>query len=153
VDWLAAPDYWLTRFVFERALGTIYLIAFLVTVNQFRPLLGEHGLLPAPDLIRAVPFRASPSLFHLVGYSDRKLLIVGWAGVVLSVIAVTGAGATSRVSITTTRHSRCPIRSAGTSIGSPSASIGSRCSEITSRSSLCPGFSSSRSRSRLSLGS
>ncbi|TME67743.1 MAG: lipase maturation factor family protein [Chloroflexi bacterium] len=90
MDWLAAPDYWLTRFVFERALGTIYLIAFLVTVNQFRPLLGEHGLLPAPDFIRAVPFRASPSLFHLVGYSDRKLLIVGWAGVVLSVIAITG---------------------------------------------------------------
>ena len=90
MDWLAAPDYWLTRFVFERALGTIYLIAFLVTVNQFRPLLGEHGLLPAPDFIRAVPFRASPSLFHLVGYSDRKLLNVGWAGVVLSVIAITG---------------------------------------------------------------
>ena len=30
MDSLAAPDYWLTRFVFERALGVIYLIAFLV---------------------------------------------------------------------------------------------------------------------------
>src|SRR6185503_12061887 len=40
MDWLAAPDYWLTRFVFERALGAIYLVAFLVTLNQFRPLLG-----------------------------------------------------------------------------------------------------------------
>ncbi|MEK6206265.1 MAG: lipase maturation factor family protein, partial [Chloroflexota bacterium] len=49
MEWLAAPDYWLTRFVFERALGAVYLVAFLVTVNQFRPLLGERGLLPAPE--------------------------------------------------------------------------------------------------------
>src|SRR5713226_7786961 len=90
MDWLAAPDYWLTRFVFERALGAIYLVAFLVTVDQFRPLLGEHGLLPAPEFIRAVPFRASPTLFHLVGYSDRRLLVAGWAGVALSVVATLG---------------------------------------------------------------
>ena len=51
MEWQSAPDYWLTRFVFERALGGIYLIAFLVTVNQFRPLLGERGLLPAPDSV------------------------------------------------------------------------------------------------------
>jgi hypothetical protein len=90
MDWLAAPDYWLTRFVFERALGAIYLIAFLVTVTQFRPLLGERGLLPAPDFIRAVPFRASPTLFHLIGYSDRRLLVVAWSGVVFSVMATLG---------------------------------------------------------------
>jgi hypothetical protein len=90
MDWLNAPDYWLTRFVFERALGAIYLIAFLVTVNQFRPLLGERGLLPAPDFIRAVPFRRSPTLFHFLGYSDRKLLVLGWTGVVLSIVATLG---------------------------------------------------------------
>jgi hypothetical protein len=90
MEWLAAPDYWLTRFVFERALGAIYLIAFLVTVNQFRPLLGERGLLPAPDFIRAVPFRVAPTLFHLVGYSDRRLLVAAWAGVALSIIAALG---------------------------------------------------------------
>jgi hypothetical protein len=90
LDWLAAPDYWLTRFVFERALGVIYFVAFLVAINQFRPLLGERGLLPAPEFIRAVPFRASPTLFHLVGYSDRKLLVISWVGVALSVIATTG---------------------------------------------------------------
>jgi hypothetical protein len=90
MDWLNGPDYWLTRFVFERALGAIYLIAFLVAVNQFRPLLGERGLLPAPEFIRAVPFRASPTLFHLIGYSDRRLLAVAWAGVALSVVAMLG---------------------------------------------------------------
>src|SRR5712691_2643386 len=90
MDWLDAPDYWLTRFVFERALGGIYLVAFLVAVNQFRPLLGERGLLPAPEFIRAVPFRASPTLFHVVGYTDRRLLVVAWAGIALSVVATLG---------------------------------------------------------------
>src|SRR3989441_516464 len=90
MDWLDAPDYWLTRFVFERALGGIYLVAFLVAVNQFRPLLGERGLLPAPEFIRAVPFRASPTLFRLIGYSDRRLLVVAWAGIALSVVATLG---------------------------------------------------------------
>ena len=90
MDWLDAPDYWLTRFVFERALGGIYLVAFLVAANQFRPLLGERGLLPAPEFIRAVPFRASPTLFHLIGYSDRRLVVITWAGAALSVVATLG---------------------------------------------------------------
>src|SRR5213593_2396796 len=89
MDWLAAPDYWLARFVFQRALALIYLIAFLVTVQQFRPLLGEHGLLPVPDFLRAVPFRRSPSLFHL-RYSDRLLGAVAWTGLVLAALVVAG---------------------------------------------------------------
>jgi hypothetical protein len=89
MDWLAAPDYWLARAVFQRTLGVIYLIAFLVAVHQFRPLLGERGLLPAPEFLRAVPFRRSPSLFHL-RYSDRLLLAVAWCGVVLAAVAVLG---------------------------------------------------------------
>src|SRR5256886_14382969 len=90
MDWLDAPDFWLPGFVFERALGGIYLVAFLVAVNQFRPLLGERGLLPAPEFIRAVPFRASPTLFHLIGYSDRRLVVITWAGAALSVVATLG---------------------------------------------------------------
>jgi hypothetical protein len=89
MDWLAAPDYWFSRFVFQRALAVIYLIAFLVAIHQFRPLLGERGLLPVPEFVRAVPFRQSPSLFHL-RYSDRLLLAVSWSGVALSVIALLG---------------------------------------------------------------
>ena len=89
MDWLAAPDYWLTRLVFQRALALIYLIAFLVTVHQFRPLLGERGLLPVPDFVRAVPFGRSPSLFHF-RYSDPLLLAVAWSGVALAAVAVLG---------------------------------------------------------------
>jgi len=89
MDWLAAPDYWLARFVFQRALALIYLIAFLVTVHQFRPLLGERGLLPVPDFTRAVPFGRSPSLFH-IRYSDPLLLAVAWSGAVLAAVAALG---------------------------------------------------------------
>ncbi len=89
VDWWLQPAYWLSRLVFERGLATIYLIAFLVAVNQFRPLLGERGLLPAPRFLARVPFRASPSLFHLF-YSDRLLAIAAWVGVVVSAGIVVG---------------------------------------------------------------
>src|SRR5438132_1016679 len=89
MDWLAAPDYWLARLVFQRALALIYLIAFLVTVHQFRPLLGERGLLPVPDFVRAVPFGRSPSLFHF-RYSDPLLLAVAWSGVALAAVAALG---------------------------------------------------------------
>jgi hypothetical protein len=57
--------YWLARFLFERALAAVYLIAFLNAANQFLPLLGERGLLPVPRFITFVPFRSAPSLFHI----------------------------------------------------------------------------------------
>src|SRR5712691_3946578 len=89
MDWLEAPAYWLTRLVIERALGVIYFVAFLVAVNQFRPLLGEKGLLPVPLFLSRVSFLQAPSLFHL-RYSDRLLLGVAWSGLVLSLAVVAG---------------------------------------------------------------
>src|SRR5436190_21233029 len=89
MDWFEAPEYWLSRFVFERALGVIYLVAFLVAVNQFRPLLGERGLLPVPRFVRMVRFREAPSLFQL-RYSDRPFSVAAWAGVVLAACAIAG---------------------------------------------------------------
>ena len=47
--------YWYSRWLFERALALIYLVAFLVALNQFVPLLGEHGLLPVPAWVAQVP--------------------------------------------------------------------------------------------------
>jgi len=67
----------------------IYLIAFLVAINQFRPLLGERGLLPAPRFLERVSFQHAPSLFHL-RYSDRLLTIASWTGVLLSASIVVG---------------------------------------------------------------
>jgi hypothetical protein len=84
-----ADGYWLTRAVFQRALGLIYLIAFLNAVNQFRPLLGERGLLPVAAWVRAIPFREAPSLFYLAP-KDGVFLAAAWAGVALSTLVVAG---------------------------------------------------------------
>jgi hypothetical protein len=83
---LWAEHYWLGRFVLQRGIALIYLIAFGVALNQFRPLLGEHGLLPAPRFIARTTFRQAPSLFRL-RYSDRLLVIVAWSGIVLAACA------------------------------------------------------------------
>src|ERR1700687_5923741 len=80
---LEAPDYWIARLVVERGIGAIYAIAFLVALKQFTPLLGERGLLPVPDFVAYVPFRASPSLFHL-RYSDRLLRLCAGTGLALA---------------------------------------------------------------------
>src|SRR5437879_3724184 len=82
-------DFWLTRLVFQRALGLVYLVAFLVALNQFRPLLGERGLLPVPDFVRQVPFRISPSLFYFCP-KDSAFAVTAWIGILLSCLAITG---------------------------------------------------------------
>jgi hypothetical protein len=81
--------YWYSRLVFERALAAVYLIAFLCAANQYIPLLGERGLLPIGHFVRAVPFRAAPTLFH-VSSTDTTIRAVAWSGVVLSMVALSG---------------------------------------------------------------
>jgi hypothetical protein len=87
--WLRGDEYWTARLVFQRALAAIYLIAFVVTLRQFRPLLGEHGLLPVPDFVARRRFLDAPSLFHF-RYSDRLLVGVAWLGIVLAAAALLG---------------------------------------------------------------
>ena len=91
VPWPTAAGSWFGRLVFLRALAGIYLVAFLVAAQQFRALLGEHGMLPIPRYLRAVPFRRSPSLFHL-RYSDRAFATVAWVGVAWSAALLVGLG-------------------------------------------------------------
>lgn len=84
-----AGDYWLTRFVFQRALGICYLTAFICALNQFRPLLGEHGLLPVPIFVRQVGFRETPSLFFFAP-RDWAFATAAWIGIVLSCLVIAG---------------------------------------------------------------
>jgi len=84
-----ATEFWLTRFCFQRALGCIYLIAFLIATSQFIPLLGERGLQPVRRFLRRVPFRRAPSLFY-IHCSDRFITAAIWCGIALSLFAVTG---------------------------------------------------------------
>ena len=86
---LDAPDYTIARFLIERGLALVYVIAFLVAANQFAPLAGERGLQPATRLLARTRFLQTPSLFHW-GYSDRRLAIVAWTGVALSLLLVVG---------------------------------------------------------------
>ena len=96
--WRAPADYWLTRFVLLRLLGFIYFIAFLAAVNQFAPLIGHNGLLPADRYLhrltehfgsRAEGFFELPSLFWF-SVSDNALLAVAWTGLALSLLVVLG---------------------------------------------------------------
>ncbi len=82
-------DFQIGRLIFQRSLATLYLIAFIAALKQFPVLLGEHGFLPAPEFIRNVPFRITPSLFYF-SYSDRLFTIVAWIGITLSSIALVG---------------------------------------------------------------
>src|SRR2546427_9073667 len=59
-------SYQLTRWVFLRALGVIYLIAFLSLWPQLRGLIGPQGFLPAQDLLAAARRQLGGERFHLV---------------------------------------------------------------------------------------
>ena len=86
---LYQSDYWLSTFIIQRGLGFVYAIAFLVAINQFRPLLGENGLLPVPHFLTQIPFKKSPSIFHW-HYSDGFFGIIAWAGFILALVAAFG---------------------------------------------------------------
>ncbi|MFI0817797.1 lipase maturation factor family protein [Streptomyces sp. NPDC021098] len=90
MDWFTSSGYWLSRLVFQRGLAAIYLIAFLTAAFQGRALIGERGLTPAPRFLARVPFRRSPSLFHL-HYSDRFFTVCVWLGAALAAAVLAGA--------------------------------------------------------------
>ncbi len=91
MEWFSVDDYWLSRLIFQRALALVYLFAFLSAVNQFRALIGEHGLTPVPSYLRRTSWRQAPTLFRLY-YSDRFFAAVAWAGVAISAALLVGLG-------------------------------------------------------------
>jgi hypothetical protein len=96
VNGFAAVDFGFAREALQRGLAALYLVAFLSTLNQFRPLLGEHGLLPAPRLLSWArsSTRAArllrPTLFRWARYSDRRLVALCWAGIVVAAALLAG---------------------------------------------------------------
>ena len=82
-------DYYITRFVFQKALAFTYLIAFLVALHQFKPLLGEKGLLPVSQFIKLVKFTDFPSLFFLFP-KDWAFASFAIIGIALSLFALSG---------------------------------------------------------------
>ncbi len=82
-------EYWLTRWLLQRGLAAIYLVAFLVAVNQFKPLLGTRGLTPVPWYLQHTSFWRTPSLFYF-HYSDRFATLLSWLGVAIAALALAG---------------------------------------------------------------
>ncbi len=84
--------------MFLRLLGLVYVVAFLIVIDQWEPLLGSRGLLPARELLDAVAdahgrgvgtFLRLPTLF-LFDSSDSAFRAGGWVGLVLSLLVLCG---------------------------------------------------------------
>ena len=65
-------EYWYSRWLFERSLAAIYLVAFIVAATQFVPLLGEHGLEPVGRWLQQVLGRPVPGMLVKAGPFPRR---------------------------------------------------------------------------------
>ncbi|MFH8552894.1 lipase maturation factor family protein [Streptomyces celluloflavus] len=90
MDWFTDTDYGLGRLIFQRMLAVLYLTAFVAAARQFRALIGARGMLPVPEFVARVPFRAAPSVFQL-RYSDRFFAAWTWCGALLAAAVAAGA--------------------------------------------------------------
>lgn len=84
-----SSNYWFSKFLLQRGLALIYLIAFINALNQFLPLMGANGLVPVPQFLGRMRFSKKPSLFHWY-YSDKFFKCVAVAGLLLSLLALSG---------------------------------------------------------------
>jgi predicted DCC family thiol-disulfide oxidoreductase YuxK len=93
---LERPSHFLTRWLFLRLLGVIYLVAFLSLGVQIAGLVGEKGLLPSGRFLEALSasmgserFRLVPTLCWLNG-TDGFLHFLWIGGAVLSGLLIVG---------------------------------------------------------------
>lgn len=95
------PDHFLTRWIFLRALGVIYLVAFVSLWMQAGGLIGHEGILPADQFMSAVKQQCDTlgiglERYHLLptlcwfNASDGSLNFQCAAGTVLSVLLIFG---------------------------------------------------------------
>jgi predicted DCC family thiol-disulfide oxidoreductase YuxK len=89
-------SFYLSRWVFLRLLGLIYVISFLSLRAQILGLLGARGILPASDFLRAVQanfgsagYRLFPTLAWF-GAGDASLKLLCTAGAVSALLVVVG---------------------------------------------------------------
>src|SRR4051812_46824393 len=91
-----ASTYRVTRQMFLRGLGVVYLIAFGSLLVQVDGLIGTRGLLPVGEylpLMRTLdphPYRHNPTLLWLAPSSDAALHVLCAGGVILSLLVVAG---------------------------------------------------------------
>ena len=90
------PTYLLSRWVFLRLLGLVYLIAFVSLAVQVIGLVGERGILPVAEFLDRAQltygleaYRLWPTLLWLTA-SDTMLRFLAWGGALLAVLVVAG---------------------------------------------------------------
>src|SRR5437667_52528 len=90
------PAYLLSRWLFLRLLGAVYLIAFVSLAVQVSGLLGERGILPAGSFLQrahalygGAAYRLFPTLCWL-GAGDGMLKLLAWSGVALAALLIAG---------------------------------------------------------------
>jgi len=88
------PTYVLSRWLFLRLLGVVYLVAFASLLVQLRGLVGEHGLMPVNEFLARAQdtygdgaWRLLPTLLWLDS-TDRGLLIVSAGGMALAALLI-----------------------------------------------------------------
>ncbi len=89
VEWVDADGYWYARWVLERGVAAVYLLAFVSILHQWRGLLGERGLLPVSELSELGALARRPTLFRW-RVSDRLAMGLAGVGVVLAGSVVVG---------------------------------------------------------------
>ena len=87
--WLEADGYHLARLLLQHGVALVYVLAFANILHQWRPLLGERGLLPVPEIARPQLLRRAPSLFHL-RYGDRLATALATVGLLLALLLLVG---------------------------------------------------------------
>jgi hypothetical protein len=83
--------------LFLRALGVVYVFAFVSLAVQVKGLAGHDGILPADMLLQALQnqlgaerFLRLPTLFWMTGASDAWLVAACWAGAFISFVVACG---------------------------------------------------------------
>jgi len=93
---IARPSYQLTRWVFLRALGLVYLIAFLSLAVQIHGLVGSDGILPIASFHSGVEQNLGLERYYLaptltwLNTSDAFLTFLTLGGAALSILLIIG---------------------------------------------------------------
>jgi Lipase maturation factor len=89
MDWFGSSGYDLARWVLQRGIAAVFVIAFVSSARQFPALLGERGLLPVPRYLARMGRPPGPTLFQW-RYSDMLFRAVAWTGAAIALSVVLG---------------------------------------------------------------
>src|SRR6266571_2952501 len=99
------PTYLLSRWLFLRLIGFVYLIAFVSLAVQVTGLVGEHGILPVGEFLAQVRARFGASAYYnwptllWLSPSDVWLSSLCWGGAAASLLLIVGVVPTATAAL------------------------------------------------------